>query len=340
MNTQRLYETGNGPYFGYRIPALITLPTGRVIAFSEARLNNMGDNGTIDIVARISDDDGASFGPIFLVARYGKNTLNNPAPVYDRETGVLWLLLNGNLKEIDEVKVLHEGAGRTVVCTHSEDGGLTWSPLQDLTSQVKPPDWTWYAMGPCHGVQLNSGRLAVPCNHAVRKPEGGSGPYISHVIYSDDHGKTWKIGGDVGNYTNECSLAQLPDGRLYINMRSYHGQGVRAAAYSPDEGASWRSLWLDNQLPDPVCQGSVLFADGVLYFCNAADSRERQRLTLRKSLDGGKSWSAGTVIAPGPAAYSDLTELKDGRLACLYESGEKDAYEGIFLTLLEKQEIQ
>ena len=141
-------------------------------------------------------------------------------------------------------------------------------------------------------------------------------------------------GGNIGKENG------VPDGRLYINMRSYHGQGVRAAAYSPDEGASWRSLWLDNQLPDPVCQGSVLFADGVLYFCNAADSRERRRLTLRKSLDGGKTWSAGTVIAPGPAAYSDLTELKDGRLACLYESGEKDAYEGIFLTLLEKNEIQ
>ncbi len=84
----------------------------------------------------------------------------------------------------------------------------------------------------------------------------------------------------------------------------------------------------------------MLFAGNALYFSNAADSRERQRLTVRRSPDGGETWSGGTVITPGPAAYSDLTELRDGRLACLYESGQQDAYEGIFLTILDKQEIQ
>ncbi len=342
MQTQCLFRTGEGPYHGYRIPALITVGESRVIAFAEGRLENMGDNGSIDIVARISDDGGAHFGPLFPVAQYGKNTLNNPAPVLDRDTGVLWMLMNGNLKEDGEVKILWEGAGRTVLGICSTDGGSTWSPLSDLTDQLKPKDWTWYAMGPCHGVQLKSGRLIIPCNHAVKKPEGGSGPYISHTVYSDDHGKTWRVGGDVGEYTNECSLAQLADGRLYINMRSYHGKGMRAAAWSPDEGASWQPLRLDAQLPDPVCQGTTLAADGgnILYFCNAADSKERKRLTLRKSLDGGETWSAGAVIHEGPAAYSDLTLLPDGHIACLYEAGEQDAYDGIFLTVLSAEEIQ
>ena len=340
MEIQRLYQTGNGPYWGYRIPSIITLPTGRVIAFSEARLAGIADNGTIDIVARLSDDGGSTFGPIFLAARYGENTLNNPAPVFDRDTGTLWLLLNGNLKDDGEAKVLYEGAGRTVVCARSDDMGETWSKLTDLTPQVKRPGWTWYAMGPCHGAQLKSGRLIVPCNHAVKKPEGGSGPYISHVIYSDDHGRTWQIGGDVSEYTNECSLAELGDGRLYINMRSYHGKGVRAAAWSSDGGMTWQDFRLDPQLPDPVCQGTVLSAGDTLYFCNAADSKERQTLTLRKSTDGGNTWSRGTVIHAGLAAYSDLTLLPDRRVACLFEGGEKDAYEGIFLAVLGKNEIE
>lgn len=340
MKLQYLYRTGEGPYHGYRIPTMITLDTGRIIAFAEGRLENMGDNGSIDIVARISDDGGASFGPLFPVAQFGKNTLNNPAPVYDRDTGMLWLLMNGNLKEDGEVKILWEGAGRTVVCASSRDGGSTWSELIDLTEQVKPKDWTWYAMGPCHGSQLKSGRLIIPCNHAVKKPEGGSGPYISHTVYSDDHGKSWHVGGDVGENTNECSLAQLPDGRLYINMRSYHGKGVRAAAWSTDEGISWQNLRLDSQLPDPVCQGTTLAVGNTLYFCNAADSKERQRLTVRKSTDGGETWSAGTVIHSGPAAYSDLTLLPDGNIACLYEGGERDAYEGIFWAVLTPDEIK
>ena len=340
MLLQCLYRTGEGPYHGYRIPALIAIGESRVIAFAEGRLENMGDNGSIDIVARISDDGGASFGPLFPAAQYGKNTLNNPAPVYDRDTGVLWVLMNGNLKEDGEVKILWEGAGRTVNCVSSRDGGSTFGPLIDISAQVKPREWTWYATGPCHAVQLKSGRLIVPCNHAVKKPGGGSGPYISHTVYSDDHGKTWHVGGDVGENTNECSLAQLPDGRLYMNMRSYHGKGVRAAAWSPDEGASWQNLRLDPQLPDPVCQGTTLNAGDTLYFCNAADSRERQRLTLRKSTDGGETWSAGTVIHAGPAAYSDLTLLPDGHLACLFEGGEQDAYEGIFLAVLTQGEIE
>lgn len=340
MQVQCLFRAGEGPYHGYRIPALITAGENRVIAFAEGRLENMGDNGSIDIVARISDDGGVNFGPLFPVAQYGKNTLNNPAPVYDRDTDMLWVLMNGNLKEDSEVKILWEGAGRTVACVCSKDNGTTFGPLTDLTEQLKPKDWTWYATGPCHGVQLNSGRLIIPCNHAEKKPGGGSGPYISHTVYSDDHGKTWRVGGSVGENTNECSLAQLNDGRLYMNMRSYHGKGVRAAAWSPDEGASWQSLRLDAQLPDPVCQGTTLNVGNTLYFCNAADSRERRRLTVRKSTDGGETWSAGTVVHAGPAAYSDLTALPDGRLACLFEGGEKDAYEGIFLAVLTLEEIK
>ena len=83
-------------------------------------------------------------------------------------------------------------------------------------------------------------------------------------------------------------------------------------------------------------------ADGgnILYFCNAADSKERKRLTVRKSLDGGETWRPGAVIHEGPAAYSDLTLLPDGRIACLFEAGVQDAYDGIFLAVLSAEEIQ
>ena len=48
-----------------------------------------------------------------------------------------------------------------------------------------------------------------------------------------------------------------------------------------------------------------------LIFSNAA-SRTRERLTVRTSMDGGRSWSSGRVLHNGPAAYSDLCELPDG----------------------------
>ncbi len=53
-------------------------------------------------------------------------------------------------------------------------------------------------------------------------------------------------------------------------------------------------------------------------------------MTVRVSRDACKTWSKGKVLHDGPSAYSDLTELSDGTVGCLYERGEKGPYENIF----------
>lgn len=332
MQRQTLFRAGEGGFASYRIPTLIALPHGRVIAFCEGRRDSQSDTGTICVLARISEDGGEHFGEPFIAAQDGENTVGNPTPVYDRDTGKLFLLLNGNLKDGGEGKILAGTAPRTVLLTSSTDDGAHFTPLMDLTAQLKRPDWTWYAMGPCHAVQLRSGRLLVPCNHAVLDPHGMEpGRYIAHTVYSDDHGQTWQLGEDVAPYTNECSLAELADGRVYFNLRSYHGKGCRAVAYSDDGGHSFGDVKLDAALPDPVCQGSVLaYGDGeVLLFSNAADAHARMRLTLRASMDGGETFAFSRVVQEGPAAYSDLAQLPGGRVACLLECGEASPYERI-----------
>ncbi|MDH7571630.1 MAG: sialidase family protein, partial [Armatimonadota bacterium] len=60
-------------------------------------------------------------------------------------------------------------------------------------------------------------------------------------------------------------------------------------------------------------------------------SRTRDHLTVRLSEDGGETWSASRVLYPGPAAYSCLAELPDGRIGCLYERGVVNPYETITL---------
>lgn len=335
MDTRILFHAGQDGYTVYRIPTLIALPDGRVIAFCEGRRDGLSDTGTIHILARISDDGGAHFGEIRLVAQQGEHTVGNPCPVYDGQTGQLHLVYNSNLKEGGEALILKGQAPRSVWHQHSSDGGETWSSPREITASVSQPDWTWYACGPCHGVQLQGGRLLIPCNHAVLKAgEAASGPYISHAIYSDDHGQHWQAGQDVADNTNECALAELPDGRVYMNMRSYHGQGCRAAAWSSNGGESWQGFRLEPSLPDPVCQGTVLLAGDppALYFCNAAHQKERQGLSLRRSLDGGQSWQPPLVLHAGPAAYSDLVALPGHMIGCLYEAGERNAYEGIRFT--------
>src|SRR4029077_4139453 len=107
-------------------------------------------------------------------------------------------------------------------------------------SEVKDLSWTWYATGPGIGIQIrkgaHKGRLVVPCDHSFGTrtnvaSDPGAGA-ASHIIYSDDHGKTWKIGGSVQQNMNECQVVELADqnGTLLLNMRSYANGDRRAQA--------------------------------------------------------------------------------------------------------------
>lgn len=340
MRKQVLFSADHSGYSAYRIPTCLALPGGRIIAFIEARLHSLSDYGCIRLLARISDDAGQSFGEPFLVAQDGSNTIGNPSPVYDRNTGRLFLLLNGNLAEGGESLILQGKAPRTVLVCHSDDMGQSWSALRNITPDVKQPDWTWHAAGPCHAVQLRTGRLLVPCNHAVLDAQAGrSGPYLSGALYSDDHGEHWHAGADVGPHTNECALAELPDGTVYINMRSYHGQNRRAVARSCDGGASWSEIALDEALVEPVCQGSVLCAGSALYFSNPA-STARENMTLRRSMDGGAHWEASVRVHEGPAAYSDIALLEDGSLFLVYECGKETPYERVEAAVIHPEELR
>jgi hypothetical protein len=51
--------------------------------------------------------------------------------------------------------------------------------------------------------------------------------------------------------------------------------------------------------------------------------KSRRDLTVRWSEDEGRSWSAGRVVAPGPAGYSDVVALTDDRVGILFETGNK-----------------
>jgi sialidase-1 len=327
-----LFAAGTEGYHTFRIPSLLATPKGELLAFAEGRKRGRGDAGDIDVVLKRSLDGGKTWGPLQVVADDADHTVGNPCPVYDRTTNTVWLLLTWNRGK-DTEKAIRDGTSkdtRRAWVMKSTDGGATWSKPADITNDVKSPKWTWYATGPGVGIQLASGRLLIPCDHT----EAGTRTNRSHVIYSDDHGATWKLGGVLGEKTNECQVAQRADGSLLLNMRSYHGKNPRAVATSTDGGLTWSAVTLDDALVEPVCQASLLGLGGDrLAFSNPA-STKRERMTVRLSADGGKTWGAGRVLHEGPAAYSCLARLADGGLLCLYERGKKSPYEVITLARL------
>src|SRR5882724_3584866 len=92
-----IYKNGDEGYTCFRIPALVTTTKGTVLAFAEARKNNCGDAGDIDLVLKRSGDNGKTWGPLQVVWSDSTNTCGNPTPVVDELTGSVILLSTWNL---------------------------------------------------------------------------------------------------------------------------------------------------------------------------------------------------------------------------------------------------
>lgn len=314
--------------------------SGRVIAFCEGRLDGGGDSGQINLLCRWSDDEGETWSPQSVIVTEQGMTCGNPCPVVDRASGHVILTFCKNIGSIDETAITAGRGPRTVWVTRSRDGGGSWSEPEEITAAAKNPAWTWYATGPCHGIQLESGRLVMPCDHMVGVYfDHRVDPYHSHVILSDDGGATWRIGGIVERGTNECAVAEIDDGCIYINCRNYRDWNARVASWSEDAGETFGLGKRQDTLLEPVCQASVIEVEGGLAFSNPA-STSRERMTLRISRDGGSTWSRGYLLYEGPAAYSDLVMMGDKRVGCLYECGEERPYDRLRFEIRSVEEIE
>lgn len=332
-----IFKSEDEGYKCYRIPAIVKTTKGALLAFAEARKNGCGDAGDIDLVMKRSEDGGKTWSGMTVVWDDGGNTCGNPSPVVDQNNGNIVLLSTWNLGTDHEAQII-DGTSkdtRRVFVMKSADDGHTWSQAREITTDVKKPDWTWYATGPCNGIQMRTkkyaGRLIIPSDHI----EAGTKKYYSHTIYSDNGGENWKLGGTTPtDQVNECTVAELPSGELLLNMRNYTSIRVRQTSLSRDGGETWSTLRSDTALIEPVCQASLIWYDHkgrkpFLAFSNPADQKSRLNLTVRLSYDQGKTWKLSHVVYKGPSAYSNLVVLPNGNLACFYEAGKLNPYEGI-----------
>ncbi|MBU4366498.1 MAG: glycoside hydrolase [Verrucomicrobia bacterium] len=342
MKQSVLWRSQNNGYHTYRIPALAVTGGGWLLAFCEGRKRGEADNGRIDVLVKRSANNGATWSEQQVVWNDHENTCGNPSPVIDRQTGVIWLLLTWNRGDDHELQIINQTSRdtRRVFVTCSSDDGCTWAKPREITADVKQPNWTWYATGPGAGIQVQTapytGRLLVPCDHI----EAGSKRYYSHVIYSDDHGKSWCLGGRTPrDGVNECEVVELVDGRLLLNMRNYYDLNkMRQVAFSRDGGLTWEEQRFDEALVEPICQASIRrFAwpapgcRSVILFSNPASQESRVKMTVRTSFDEGKTWPLQKTLYQGPSAYSDLAVLGNGDIFCLFESGKQGPYERITL---------
>ena len=329
-----IYNQGTDGFELYRIPAIVKSKSNTLLAFAEARkARSNGDSGDIDLVVKRSSDNGKTWSKQITIWNDGQNTCGNPVPIVD-DRGRIHLLMTWNF-QTDKWGAITNGTGedsRRPYYTYSDDDGITWAQPVEITSSVKKEKWDWYATGPCHGIQIqkgiHKGRLVAPNYFTTR--ESGKVTSYSHIIYSDDYGKTWKPGeptpvGGVG----ECSVAEIGEGTLMLNMRA--DEGFYRKRSSPQ-------ISIDQI--DCKCQGSILSIGGAVFLSNAASATERINMTIKKSTDNGKNWKGQYTVYEGNSGYSDIVELSDSQIAIIYEGGEKRYTDGLAFKVVSIKSIQ
>lgn len=327
----------------YRIPSILRLSDGMLLAFAEGR-DSGSDNGSNDLVLRRSEDGGATWEPMQVVLDLPGRSLNNPCAVQvtrGPHEGRVLLMFQSYPTGCGEGCV-KPGTDPASACltllVHSDDGGRHWSPPTDVTAQVKRgAPVTSVAAGPGVGIQLmngaRAGRVLMPFN------QGPPGDWRVYAVCSDDGGDTWTMGEvaheDGHGHANEVQFAERGDGTVVLVARQFGGGAQRKTAASSDGGDRWTTLKPAVDLVDPSCMGGLIAlhaGPGDRMVCTGPASRSK-RMAGRAwfSDDGGRSWPRSLPIAEGSFAYSVPVQLGPDRIGVLFE---RDDYARIsFATL-------
>ena len=230
--------------------------------------------------------------------------------------------------------------------SYSDDDGKTWSAPQDITPMVKADWMKFLGVGPGVGITLRTGphkgRIVVPV-YTTNRTNHLNGSQSSRIIYSDDHGKTWHMGGGVNdnrtlydgtvvdsstmsNYyaqNTEASVVQLNNGDLKLFMRGLT-EDLQVAT-SHDGGLTWDNNVDRYDVPDVYVQMAATHTvqNGKEYIllanANGPGRKNGYIRVARVEEDGQLTWLHHHLIQEGEYAYNSLQQIGPDEFGLLYE---------------------
>ena len=230
--------------------------------------------------------------------------------------------------------------------SYSDDDGKTWSAPQDITPMVKADWMKFLGVGPGVGITLRTGphkgRIVVPV-YTTNRTNHLNGSQSSRIIYSDDHGKTWHMGGGVNdnrtlydgtvvdsstmsNYyaqNTEASVVQLNNGDLKLFMRGLT-EDLQVAT-SHDGGLTWDNNVERYDVPDVYVQMAATHTvqNGKEYIllanANGPGRKNGYIQVARVEEDGQLTWLHHHLIQEGEYAYNSLQQIGPDEFGLLYE---------------------
>lgn len=343
-----LYTNGK---INYRIPALLTLKNGNILAFADKRYNGAGDlPNRIEVMVKISTNNGTNWTDEKRVTPISTSTMDGNGDtgcVLDRKTGDVLALVaagQGFLKSTSNDPI-------RIKVVRSKDGGESWLAPVDITSQVYGAgckdltrrNWQAAFVTSGNGLQMRNGRIIFVLN--VRQTT--SAFVENYILYSDDGGYKWRVSrGSPKNPRggNEAKVVELNDGSLLMHIR-WTPNRLQSRSY--DYGETWTEATVINGIPASHSNGDLIV------YTSKKNKYDKDRLitlvdkrpwgnnyrkcicngngncnagtpgcpTFYVSYDEGKTWTNSKKLYANHAGYSSLAILKDGSIGILAELG-------------------
>ena len=347
-----------------RIPGLATAEDGTLLAIYDARRELGRDlQGDIDIGLNRSFDNGDTWEPMQVIMDKGEwgglpekfNGVSDACILVNGEdiyVAGLWMygvidkhgVWQENLDEESEdwnhqwrTKGSQPGYGvkqtSQFLIVKSADSGATWSEPLNLTKMCKKEEWWLWAPAPGHGIVMDDGTLVFPT-----QGRDAEGLPFSNITYSNDNGKTWKTSNPASHNTTECSVVELDNGLLMLNIRDNRNRKDKSdtngrAVYTTDNlGESWNEHPTSHgALIEPVCMASLhkhsfMFngkKEHFLVFSNPNSKFQRNNQTIKLSMDNGMSWPEEDWILLDEGkgrGYSSIASINDSTIGIIYEA--------------------
>ena len=317
-------DLAQGQY--YRIPAVVQLVGGRLLAIADDRHSSdydIGGNWGIDIVGRISNDAGKTWDKTCMIAdgdglRQGfHDSHGDAAAVVDRESGQVLIMcasgkhgfLNSTLQEPLRV-------GRYT----SDSNACAWTE-DDVTNDI----YGIFADYPeVNALFFSSGRICQSRHikhgdyyriySAVDAPMGVG----CLVLYSDDFGQSWHaLGGPSARPTtapwgDEAKVEELPDGNVLLSCRSKQTatSGRLFNIYDCATG-SWGEMAVSNDSEQGTCSEECSCNGELLIVPVMRTSDHRSMHLVLQSVPRGKGRQCVSIYYKPLLDASDYDEPAD-----------------------------
>lgn len=373
--TQCLFKTPDEKGVPYRIPAITTTRKGDVIAMADYRYCGADIGfGQIDIVARVSKNNGTSWGEAFTVAK-GNGIKGDDACGYGdaaivadaKSNKILVMCCTGNITYWASTREKPLRVARF----YSENNGKTWTQPDDITEAI----YSLFDSRADKGLQklfIGSGRICQSKKIKVGKYYRVYAALCTnkgnYVIYSDDLGEKWNVLGDVNLSPapkgDEPKCEELPDGNVLLSSRKGYGRyyNIYSYVYTSKGIGGWGKVVSSDECEGGIKTGSNS-TNGEVYLVKAkrlSDGKKVDLLLQSLPIAKGRAqvsifykpllvpsdyntpvnlasnWEGSYEVTSAGSAYSTMCIQKDATIGFFYEE-EPNWYNMVYKSLsLEK----